>query len=269
MNQKSKLLIIIIIIILFLIRNIIRSIYFMMVNNIKMKGFFSYAFLYNEIFIQQDYNLPVKDGMTIFDVGANIGLFNLYMNQKAKNLTIYSFEPVSQIFECLKHNIPNNNSNLAINKGLGDKNETITMNYLKNASAMSSGCSFDKEKLQAHENIYTERCGILKGICKAFLEKQMLNPKKITAQITTISDIIDQYNISKIDIIKIDVECYELNVIKGIRPEHFDRIDNIIFEIENFRKEYKEQIIHILQNNHFKIKGKHNNDNWIMIHAHK
>ena len=74
-------LLIILLIIIFLCRPIIQAAYFMFVNNIKTDGFLSYAFLYDEIFIKQEYNFPLQPGMTIFDVGANIGLFNIYMNQ--------------------------------------------------------------------------------------------------------------------------------------------------------------------------------------------
>ena len=88
--------------------------------------------------------------MTILDVGANIGLFNLYVNSKAKNLNVYSFEPVPQLYNYLKNNTSKYKNTICINKGLGYKNETVTINYLKNASGMSSINEFDNDKIKAH-----------------------------------------------------------------------------------------------------------------------
>ena len=209
--------------------------------------------------------------MTIFDIGANIGLFNLYMNKKAKNLKIYSFEPIPSIYQCLKHNIPNNNNNIAINKGLGDKNEIIQMNYVQNIPALSSAYQFDDIKLKAHHKLYKEKCSIFKSICKNFIENQLIHSIPIKTQITTISDIIHKYNIDKIDIMKIDVEGFELNVIKGIKPSHFYKIKHIIIEIENFRLNNKNYILKILQKYNFKynISENQKKQNWIIVNAYQ
>lgn len=47
------------------------------------------------------------------------------------------------------------------------------------------------------------------------------------------SDYIDNNNIQHIDLVKIDVEGHELEVIKGIRSNHFDIINAFIIEVEN------------------------------------
>ena len=274
LNNKNTLYVIIAIYLIILIfrSSIVKSLLYILCNNIKICGFFSYFYIYREIFIEKTYDfLPVKDNMVIFDVGANIGLYNLYLNSKAKNLKVYSFEPVPQIFELLKHNASKYPNNVLINKGLGEENKTITMNYVKNASAMSSGCEFSKDKLEAHDYIYQQNCGIFKDYCKMFLENELANPKKVKGEITTISDIIKEYNVEKIDILKIDVECYEYNVLEGIKEDDFKIINNVIIEIENFRVNQKDKIVNLLLKNNFKIdkESLNNKENWINIHAYK
>ena len=268
----------IIVFILLLNTTIIKSIIYHLLNNLKTSGFFSYYYVYKEIFIDDTYGfLPIKDNMVIFDVGANIGLYNLYANTKAKNLKVYSFEPIKDIFDCMEHNvnknkirIKNNNENILINKGLGESNKVITMNYIKDASALSSGCEFDENKLEAHNSIYKEKCGIFHNICKEYLETRLKNPLKVKGSITTIDDIIAKYQIKNIDILKIDVECYEYQVLQGISIDNFKLIQNIILEIENFRENNKNNIIRVLQNNNFIINYNTNiKDNWITIYAYR
>lgn len=259
-------------IILILKFNIFRTIayayHFKYKNNLKIDSFMPYAYLYSEIFNDNSYNFEVKDNMTIFDVGANIGIFNLYVNSKAKNLNVYSFEPVPQIFECLNSNASKYKNSICINKGLGDKNEIVTMNYLKNASGMSSIKDFDNVKIKAHDKIYKQECGIFHNLCKYVVNKEMQNPVKVKGVITTASDIIDQYQIKDIDVMKIDVEGFELNVLKGIRDEHFSIIKKIFIEIENFRKDNnKNEIYQILDKHNYVYKIIDGNDDWIMVEA--
>ena len=96
----------------------------------------------------------------------------------------------------------------------------------------------------------------------------MKNPVKLKGEITTVSDIIDEYKIKNIDLIKIDVEGFELNVLKGIRSEHFKIIKKIFIEIENFRNDNnKNDILKILDENNFNYKIDDNSEDWLMIEA--
>jgi iturin family lipopeptide synthetase A len=53
-----------------------------------------------------------------------------------------------------------------------------------------------------------------------------------TCQLTTISNIIDEYKVQKIDLLKIDVEKAELDVLQGIRDEDWDKIKQIVMEVD-------------------------------------
>ena len=263
-------LLIFIILILFLKKIIlfIQAYYFKFKNNVKAQSFMNYAFTFNEIFNKKQYDFDVKDNMTIFDIGANIGLFNLYVNSKSENVNVFSFEPVPNIFECLKFNTSKYKNSICINKGLGDSNQIVNMNYIPNASALSSIKNFDKNKLSAHDEIYQKECGIFQNICKSFLNEQMQNPIKIKTIITTVSNIIDKYQIKNIDVMKIDVEGFELNVLQGIRAEHFNIIKKIFIEIENFNNnDSKNRIFNIFKKYNYSYKIIEDNCNWITVKA--
>ena len=61
-------------------------------------------FIYEEIFIEKEYlkhGITINDEDCIFDVGANIGLFSIFLSTLQKKFNIFAFEPVKPIFDVL------------------------------------------------------------------------------------------------------------------------------------------------------------------------
>lgn len=85
-------------------------------------------YIYKEIFIEQQYlqqGITIKDNDYILDVGANIGLFSIFLSQLQKPLKILAFEPVKPIFEVLQANVNLHSLEKIIslhNYGLGSEN---------------------------------------------------------------------------------------------------------------------------------------------------
>ena len=46
----------------------------------------------------------LHDGATVVDIGANIGLFSLFVMSRCQNSTIYAFEPSAVAYDLLKAN---------------------------------------------------------------------------------------------------------------------------------------------------------------------
>src|SRR4029078_2779716 len=62
-------------------------------------------YLYDEIFQKQTYfrhGIGLREGACVFDVGANIGLFTLFVTQHWKDVTVYAFEPIPHIYANLQ-----------------------------------------------------------------------------------------------------------------------------------------------------------------------
>ena len=65
-------------------------------------------YLYDEIFVQQVYlrdGVVLREGATVFDVGANIGMFSLFVNSVCPGATIHAFEPVESVADALVTNL--------------------------------------------------------------------------------------------------------------------------------------------------------------------
>jgi hypothetical protein len=88
------------------------------------------AMLYHEIFAMQSYSkhgVKLSEGDCVFDVGANIGLYSLYLAQSCQSLRVFAFEPIPDIFAILQRNVHAHAANLDIklfNAGLSDKRGT-------------------------------------------------------------------------------------------------------------------------------------------------
>jgi FkbM family methyltransferase len=65
-------------------------------------------FTLNEIYLDRIYDVPgadISSCRSVLDVGANVGIFALYVASKAPQATIHCFEPQSSNFEILRRNL--------------------------------------------------------------------------------------------------------------------------------------------------------------------
>jgi len=281
MNNLIKFFVILVIILI--LRRIYEPLYFKSKNNLKIQNIYNYIFIYNEIFIDNDYkqlHLNKCDNEVVFDIGGNNGLFSLYVNEKYKNSEIHIFEPINILYNNILHNVENNNkinyknnNKFIINNiGLGDKYETQLINYFPNADGLSTiknDISLKKDKIiNSKCSVYTNT--FVNKICKTFYEKLLnsdnFNYIKNKITIDTLSNYIIKNNIKKIDKIKIDVEGYELEILKGIKPEHMKMIKIMFIEVENYRPEYLTQMKNIL-NNDFNVTILNENKSWCFVIA--
>ena len=147
----------------------------------------------------------LNEGGTFIDIGANMGLFSIYLSINPIVKT-YSIEPSAENFQNLINNIHLNNlKNITpINIGLSDKD---SFGYLNNVSGGNSG---------------TIR-----------VDKNPGNEQSYLIRLTTLAEIVKELGIKDIDLIKIDVEGYEMNVFKGFFPNAI-RPKNIIMEYSDY-----------------------------------
>lgn len=194
-------------------------------------------------------NLTLPSDSVVMDVGANIGLFSLLVSKIQPSARIYAFEPIPQIFNKLKTNtrsIPS--ENIAIyNQGMGAVKKQQNFTYYPRASAMSTAYPYGSDEKDALNQLIddflckkTRYMPFYRFIGKSY-RLHLCNKiriflfKKINVQssIVTVSDVIKENAIKKIDLLKIDVEKGEHDVFKGIEEEDWSLIERIAVEIHN------------------------------------
>ena len=131
----------------------------------------------------------VKDGDTIFDIGANIGWYSNHLAKKFPNSTIYSFEPIPETFNQITANTQLNGAkNIKLNNlALSSKKEKLVFYYSPSVTGASSS-----------QNITENH-----------------NMTKIDLETETIDNFMIANSITELDFIKCDVEGAEYFVYQG------------------------------------------------------
>lgn len=128
----------------------------------------------------------IKDGMTVMDIGANVGVYALRLAKLVgEKGRVFAFEPTSYVFPRLIRNIELNNFNNIISEKIA-LSDTYAQNQLaciRSSFKVGDSCSG--------------------------------NPASELISFVTLDDYVRARGIERVDFIKLDVDGYEYKVIRG------------------------------------------------------
>ncbi len=145
-----------------------------------------------------------------------ISHFGAHKGQEVKSYlkngitNIHLFEPQKNAYEFLSHKFKNVNEVNLYNFGLGDSNESMTLNVEKNNDGMSSSVLQPLEHIKYYPEI-------------KFNQTEQINIKRY-----------EDLGVSNVNFLNIDIQGFELEALKGC-GEKLSEIDYIYIEIN--RKE--------------------------------
>jgi FkbM family methyltransferase len=167
-------------------------------------------------------NKYIKKNTTIFDVGANIGLYSEDILKIQKDVKIYAFEPHPKNFDILnKKNINIQSFNNAISE---------------------IECELT---IYDYKNIATGHASLYRDVLVDIHNSNDVDAFKVKA--LTIDGFCEENSIIYIDLLKIDVEGHELNVLKGAR----EMILNNKIKIIHFEFNEMNVVSHVFMRNFF------------------
>lgn len=187
----------------------------------KLKGGSFQRFPLVEVFNNHYFvgETTLKQGDIVVDLGANAGLFSVYVADKAKK--VYAVEPISLNYTILLENIKLNKYESKITPlklAITDKEGIETFDLIDDAPANSL---------------------VMKTT------RQSVGQERV--QTTTLSNLILKNNISKIDFLKMDIEGSEYDVILTTDKAVFEIIDKIAIELHSVEKHFKHEIVEKLR----------------------
>jgi FkbM family methyltransferase len=182
--------------------------------------------IYNEISVRREYlrkGLPLADGATIVDVGANTGLFALYLLRTLKDPRIFAIEPVPDTFDALAENMRRyGNGKVTLdNVALGRSEGTTDMVHYFHLTGNST----------AHPEIKVPQRAVLARDYTDAELAMMYESTAITVPRTTLSALIRKNGIERIDLLKIDTEGCEFEILSGIEGDDWRRILQVSLEV--------------------------------------
>ena len=197
-------------------------------------------YLYQEIFEEQCYlkhGVRLEDGATVLDIGANIGMFSLYVMSRSAGAKIYAFEPAPAVYELLRANCEayGGANARAINAGVGERPGTASFTFYEKSSVFSGFHSDEADDRRAIEavvrSVLADHSPVETDI--AALTADRLRSSSHECRITTVSDLIREHGIERIDLLKIDAEKSELGIVQGIAEADWPKIAQLVIEIHD------------------------------------
>lgn len=220
-------------------------------------------FIYKEIFEERCYEkhgVSLADGDVVFDVGANVGMFARSLMERLQDLELYCFEPVPNTRACLERNIAESPSRAnhritVLDVAVGAKEFLTTIDFFPSAPGNST--LYPEEKKQEFDSIaegirigdiwkarklaalialllYPFRRSLLRRISRKFLGAS----EPISCQVRTLSNLIRERGVERIDLLKVDVEGAEMDVFEGIEDEHWPLIRQLAVEVAPANKRH-------------------------------
>jgi len=182
-----------------------REVVYSLRNNIKFKARAGKheEDIINDIWVTRTYTPvgdEIREGDTVIDIGAHIGVFSVLAATRARDVTVYSYEPFPDNFNLLKEN--------------------IRLNHLENVKPfpLAVAGSGGRRKLFIWEE---DSCGhSLLGAGENYIEVDCI----------TLPEIFEWNNIETCSFVKIDCEGAEYEILFNTPEEYFSRIKRIFIE---------------------------------------
>jgi amino acid adenylation domain-containing protein/FkbM family methyltransferase len=200
-------------------------------------------FRYRQIFEDRAFfphGITLYPGDRVFDVGAHIGLFSLFINQMADDLSIYAFEPIPSLCEVLRLNRDLHGlANLTVLEyGLAREAKEIRFTDDPHASILSGRAEDDAQDQEVLKNDrFTQQRESPGGLGSSRildeLPAQQLRAEHVTCTMRTLSDVMREHAIDRIDLLKVDAGKSALDVLLGVRPEDWPKIRQVVAQVHD------------------------------------
>jgi FkbM family methyltransferase len=190
-----------------------RLIGFRLRNGMTVKIYAGGRFILNEIFLGKIYDVPGLDFSklrNVLDLGANVGVFAMYIASRARRATTHCVEPSADNFDTLVFNIQRNKLNAvcyncAITAEPGFATLSTSGTSVEHAVVADASSSADS-------GIEQVRC-------------------------MTLEDLFDHAKVEHFDYAKIDIEGSELEVLEATPDDLLSRIGALSIEWHHGRSE--------------------------------
>jgi FkbM family methyltransferase len=161
---------------------------------------------YKQMFYEDIYaHCYLDDLETVIDLGANVGLFSLYMLKKRNCKRIYAVEPTKKAFSQLSESLHD------------EPNSSIHKLAIHNFEG--------KSKIKSVEDNST-----ISGFIDDVHPYTQHNMKEEEVDVVTLSRFMNDHNLDRVDLIKIDIEGCEYDVIDSLSDFDLLKSDRYLIE---------------------------------------
>jgi len=172
-------------------------------KGISLRGNSTDVACFEKVFLGNEYRLPYElSPRLIIDAGANVGMATLYFASRYPNATVVAIEPELSNFRMLQRNCAGLDNAVLVRAALWPDNGKLKINSSNEAWAFSVseiGSSATSSEVPA----------------------------------ITIDDLLRRFDVSKIDLLKLDIEGAELELFSRAAANWIDRVEHIAIELHD------------------------------------
>ena len=182
-------------------------------------------FLRFEIFKRQRYfrkGFELKPSDNIIDIGANMGMFTAWAVPQIPNGKLIAIEPTASV-ECLELNRKKHGwTNVEVlNLAVGDKKGEMDLWHYPGFNIISHPTS-------------AQPANITYFLINLAYFRFRKKASKITVPCVSFDSVMDGFDVSKVDFLKIDCEGAEYEIFRGLSKHNWKRINKIALEFHEY-----------------------------------
>jgi len=219
-------------------------------------------FVYQEVFVDRVYvkhGISLSDDAVVLDVGANIGLFAMFVGETCAGGRVVAVEPGPPTFALLTANTERYGPRVTrLQCGASSHELEATFTHYPGYSIMSGfqpDAARDTQTLTAgirnqwHDKFPNRAIDekLVEHMVRAALDKQ----ENYVCRLRPVSALIAEAGLERIDLLKIDTEGSEADVLAGIAAADWPRIAQVVIEIHDATGTLTPQILWTLQSKGF------------------
>lgn len=162
--------------------------------------------IFENVFVRGEYE--IEYGMVpeyVIDCGANIGMFAVWIKSRYPNAKLICIEPDPENFEILKKNVSHYKDVICVNCGIWSKNTLLKV--------------YDKYN---------------KGKWGMVVEEDLENG---SVQALSIASLVEQHNLPRIDLLKIDIETSEKELFSTNYEGWLNNVEVLLIELHDWMEE--------------------------------
>jgi len=168
----------------------------------------NFALMLRETWGERIYTPPhfeIREGETIVDLGANIGVFTLFAANQDRTGRIVAYEPLTSTSQLLRRN--------------------LELNGITNVRVVQKGV-LDR-KFRGH--MYCSKLNL--GGHSIF--QAMSGPLSVRVEVdfTTLDDVLIENHLDHVDLLKIDCEGSEYKIVRGASSKTLAKVNRLVIEL--------------------------------------
>jgi len=199
-------------------------------------------YLYEEIFVRRTYarhGIRLPEDAVVLDLGANIGMFTMFIALCRPGARILSFEPLAPTYETLRLNAELYAPRARVfHAGVADEEGSAEFTFYPEHTMMSGLASYADPELErqvvkrslvnAQRHGSRDAAALLEYADELIAGRFEGEPHE--CRLRRLSNVIREEGIDHVHLLKIDVQRAELDVLRGIDDDHWPLIDQVVME---------------------------------------